>query len=416
VSGPLPDVLYYRRRPHGLHNRGMLMPRRSSRSICCVLGLILGATSLAAGDPGSNDVVVQNRGDGARPELIFACDRQTPELDALFTAPLISDLQQLKAGIALSTEDLSPERAQVVQRLNAAGIPMVAWIALPKAEGYYVNASNSVQTRARFEEFDKWTRTHGLRWQAIGLDIEPTLSEYGALMGHKGQLLSLMLHRAFDSGRVRRARGEYAALIREMQTRGYFVQTYQLEFIADERKAKTTLLERLFGIVDVRGDEEVLMLYTSFNHEVGAAIIWQYGPDAQAIAVGSTAGSGDAGVDRKFPPLSWEEFSRDLIVARHFSRRVGVYSLEGCVRQGFISKLKRMDWGQAAVIPAKSIGKAAGFRRFVFLLLWVGSHLVYVALAFLLAITWLVRFIIKRHARRRATKPAGVPASLPDAL
>jgi hypothetical protein len=385
------------------------MPRLSYRSICCAVGLALATVSIApASEPRSDGVVVQNRGDDARPELIFACDRPTPELNTLFTTALISDLQQLKAGIALSTEDLSPQRAQVVHRLNAAGIPMIAWIALPKAEGYYVNASNPAQTRARFEEFDKWTKANDLHWQAVGLDIEPTLSEYGALMGHKGQLLSLMLHRAFDAARVRRAREDYEALVREMQGRRYYVQTYQLEFIADERKAHTTLLERIFGIVDVRGNEEVLMLYTSFNHEVGAGIIWQYGPDTQTVAVGSTATIGDAGMDAKFPPLNWKEFSRDLIVARHFSKRVGVYSLEGCVRQGFISRLKSMNWNQATVIPAKSVGKAAGFRKFVFLLLWVGSHLVYFVLAFLLAITWLIRFIVKRRARKRAARLASM--------
>ena len=149
-----------------------------------------------------------------------------------------------------------------------------------------------------------------------------------------------MLHRAFDSGRVRRAREQYAALIARMQMRGYYVQTYQLEFIADERKAHTTLVGADFGIVDVRGNEEVLMLYTSFkSHDVGAGIIWQYGPDSQTVAVGSTASSGDPKMDAKFPPLNWGEFSRDLIVA-HLFKRVGVYSLEGCVRQGFISRAK----------------------------------------------------------------------------
>ena len=359
----------------------------------------------------SSAIVVQNTGEDARPELIFGCDRPSNELSALFTPELIADLQYLKAGIALSTEDLSPERAQIVRQLNAAGIPMTAWIALPKSEGYYVNASNAAQTSAWFDQFDQWTVTNNLKWQAVGLDIEPTLSEYGALTGHKAQLLSLMLHRAFDSGRVRRAREQYAALIRRMQTRGYYVQTYQLEFIADERKSHTTLLERIFGIVDVRGNEEVLMLYTSFNHEVGAGIIWQYGPESQTVAVGSTASSGDPAMDAKFAPLSWAEFSRDLIVARHFSRRVGVYSLEGCVRQGFIPRLKTIDWSQPVVILDKSVGKAAGFRRAAFAVLWVGSHLIYFTLGFLLAIAWFVRFVVRRRARKRAAKRTAVAST-----
>jgi hypothetical protein len=368
---------------------------------------LLGAMSFAAAQAssGRGDIVVHNT-DDPRPELIFACDRPTSELPALFTPALIADLQQLKAGIALSTEDLSPERAQVVRKLNAAGIPMTAWIALPRDQGYYVNASNAPLTAARFEEFDKWTIANGLHWQAVGLDIEPTLSEYGTFTGGKGRLLSLMVRRAFDSDRVRRARDAYAELIRRMQARGYYVQTYQLEFIADERRAHTTLLERLFGIVDVRGNQEVLMLYDSFNHQIGAGVLWQYGPDAQTVAVGSTATSGDPAMDAKFPPLNWDEFSRDLIVARHFSKLVGVYSLEGCVRQGFIPRLKTMDWNQQVVIPGDSVRKAGGFRKFLFALLWVGSHFLYFMVGFLLVMAWLVRLIVRWRRRKRAARMA----------
>lgn len=367
-----------------------------------VLSLAVLAILVHAASAASHDITVQNTGKDARPELIFACDRATAELNALFTPQLTADLQQLNAGVALSTEDLSPERAEIVRKLNIAGIPMTAWIALPRSEGYYVNASNAAETRGWFDQFDQWTAANHLHWQAVGLDIEPTLSEYGALMGHKGQLLRLMLHRAFDSGRVQHAREAYAELIRHMQSRGYLVQTYQLAFIADERKAHTTLLERLFGIVDVRGNEEVLMLYSSFNPEVGAGLIWQYGSDSQMIAVGSTARSGVPKMDAKFPALSWTEFSRDLIVARHFSKRVGVYSLEGCVQQGSMPRLKTIDWQQNIMIPEHSIDKAALIRRVVFLVLWVGAHITYFVIAIFLGVAWLLRLFLRRRSRRKS--------------
>jgi hypothetical protein len=346
-----------------------------------------------------------------RPRLIFASDRQTGDLESLITPELISDLKELNAGIALSTEDLSPMRAEVVRKLNSAGVPMIAWIALPKEQGYYTNVSNAPQTAARFAEFDQWTRNNNLRWEAVGLDIEPTLSEYGALTGHKGQLFSLMLQRAFDAGRVRRAHEAYTALIKEMQARGYRVQTYQLMFLADERKAHSTLLQRIFGLVDARGDEEILMLYTSFNHALGAAVIWQYAPDAQIIAVGSTGTSGDAALDTKYPPLDWEEFSRDLIVAHHFSPVIGIYSLEGCVRQGFMPKLKTMDWTQPVVIPAESIKKATQMRNGIRAVLWIGSHFVYFVIGFILLLVWLMRTVIRWRRRKRVAQVTVQPAS-----
>src|SRR5215469_15796283 len=108
-----------------------------------LLLLILSSVTVTAA--ANRDIVVHNLSD-PRPRLVFACDRQTSDLRTLFTPALIDDLQQLQAGVALSTEDFSPERAQVVRMLNAAGIPMIAWIALPKDQGYYVNAGNPRET------------------------------------------------------------------------------------------------------------------------------------------------------------------------------------------------------------------------------------------------------------------------------
>jgi hypothetical protein len=114
--------------------------------------------------------------------------------------------------------------------------------------------------------------------------------------------------------RVRGVKYTYRALIQEIRSRGYSVDTIQFPFIADERAVRSSVFERLTGIVDVRG-----------------------GPDAQAIAVGSTTGPAS---DPHFARLNWEEFSRDLIVANHFSHVIGVYNLEGCVRQGYLARLQ----------------------------------------------------------------------------
>ncbi len=372
--------------------------------ICALAVFALGAIvpARATGDARDVNGNVRIQGPPTRPNLIFGCDRQTRDLDALFTPALVVQLKALGASIALSTEDLSPERARVVRRLMEAGIPMLAWIVLPKAQGYYVNVATAPQTAARFAEFHRWTNANGLRWEAVGLDIEPTLQEFGSRTGLR--LATLMIRRAFDWERVRRAHHQYEQLVQDMRSRGYRVQTHQLAFIADERNAGSTLLQRIFGIADVRGDEEVLMLYTSLSEPFGAALIWAYGPDAQLVAVGSTNLSGDPAVDAKYPPLTWEKFSRDLRVARHFSKAVGVYSLEGCVRYGFMPRLVAMDWNEPVTIPADSIRQATGFRVLVRVALWVVSRLLYFAVAFMLLFAWLGRVAARWWRRRRARR------------
>jgi hypothetical protein len=117
------------------------------------------------------------------------------------------------------------------------------------------------------------------------------------------------------------------------------------------------------------------MIYTRFNHAMDSAMIWQYGPDAQVVTVGSTAG--DPATGGKFGPLNWDEFTRDLIVASHFSRVLGVYSLEGCVQQGFLSRLTTMDWDRTVTIPAEANSKAIHLRARIQSVLWTASHIAY---------------------------------------
>jgi hypothetical protein len=334
---------------------------------------------------------------GTRPRLVFACELTSQPLQALFSDPaVIAGLQELGAGVSLALIDLSADRAELVRRLNRAGVPAIAWMALPREQGYYLNAGNAAQAADRFSAFERWTAQYGLRWAAVGLDIEPDIQDFAVLLGgSRWRLFPTLASRYFDGARVARVRLAYSQLIRRMQGDGYVVQTYQFPFMADERKVHSTLLERLFGLVDVRGNEEVLMIYSSFNHAAGAAAVWKYGPDAQTIVVGVT--SGDP-ADPRFVPLNWSELSNNLIVASHFTPVVGVYSLEGCVKRGFLARLKTMDWNRPVSISAASVARATRFRFVVQAVLWTGSRLPWLLGAMIAAAVGL----IWRRARRLA--------------
>ena len=92
-------------------------------------------------------------------------------------------------------------------------------------------------------------------WAGIGLDIEPNIQDFATLrQGSKWHLFLTLLGRYVDVRRVREAKYTYSALIREIRSQGYQVETYQFPFIADERAVRSSVLERLTGIVDVRGD------------------------------------------------------------------------------------------------------------------------------------------------------------------
>ena len=322
-------------------------------------------------------------------------------MQALFNHQgVIADLKDLHAEVAIPILDFSPERAAAVHRLNQAGIPVIAGLLLPK-EGYYFSADNEPAAALRFAAFDAWSRNQGLRWNGVGLDIEPNFAELATLRSHPWRLFTMLLWRSVDVQRMRRAERAYSALIANMRAQGYFVQTYQLPILPIERQAHSSLLDRLLGTVDVRSDQEVLMLYTSYAPPpIGAAIIWKLGPDAQAIAIGVTDG------DPRANPavLNWSRFSRDLIVAGHFSHLISVYDLEGCVRQGFLSRLKTMNWNQSVTIPVDAIRRADHRLLLLRLILWISSHFLYLGVLVLIIALIAWRWRIHKVKRKLSTQ------------
>jgi hypothetical protein len=69
------------------------------------------------------------------------------------------------------------------------------------------------------------------------------------LRGAVGPLLSAMIRRGLNRERLRRAQALYYALVTQMRTDGYRVESHQLPFIVDERPAGSTRLQRVFGVV-----------------------------------------------------------------------------------------------------------------------------------------------------------------------
>jgi hypothetical protein len=308
------------------------------------------------------------------PTLSFACELDAPRLTALFDDPsVLADLQALRARVVLMLSDYSAERARVVQLLNGAGLPVVGVPLLPADEGYYFTPDNVPQARASYARFTDWTKEHGLRWDGVGLDIEPDVAVYWQVSRNPWGLVRVLGPRLADTARPARARADYAALVERIHADGWPVENYQFPLIADERRAGSTLLQRVLGLVDVRTDREVYMQYTSFMRGLGPGLLWSYGPEATAIAVGTTGGGPDVPGHPQMPTQTWEEFTRDLRLARHFTHQIYVHSLEGCVWQGFLARLRTFDW-TPAVAPPASARQADLLRRALRTTLWASAH------------------------------------------
>jgi len=284
--------------------------------------------------------------------LTFFSELDGSALERLFSDPaVIKRLRSLGATISLGLVDLSDKRAAVVRRLNLAGIPVVAWQLLPREQGYWYNVSNADQAVARYAEFRDWSTREGLQWSAVGVDIEPDIGEFQQLLTHKIHLLRTLFLRGWGKLPLRDARDTYRSLAKRMRADGYPVHSYEFPFMVDEQRAGSTLLCRLLGISYVPSDKRVLMLYTSFFRPFGPAFLWSYAADADSVGVGITGGGVEIkGVDHP-DPLSWKEFSRDLRLAARRCRDIHIFSLEGCVHQGFFQLLHDFEWDAPARSP-----------------------------------------------------------------
>nr|MCU0362230.1 hypothetical protein [Bacteroidales bacterium] len=105
-----------------------------------------------------------------KPKISFFTELPSREFVSLFSdSLLIEQLSEMKAELRIGLLDLTPERAKTISMLNAAGIPVTAWLLLPEDEGYWFNATNGNKAAARYENFKSWSAEHGLLWQGIGL-------------------------------------------------------------------------------------------------------------------------------------------------------------------------------------------------------------------------------------------------------
>jgi hypothetical protein len=309
----------------------------------------------------------------SRPRLTFFCELEAKPLQTLFALPDIVSLADLNASISMGILDLSDERAEVVRRLNEVGIPVVAWLLLPTEDGYYFNIYNASLAAERYYDFKKWSDRHDLQWEGVGLDIEPDIRELEKLSTARLQMLLLMIRRAYNRKPFNQARRIYRDLIHQIRKDGFRVDVYQFPLIADERSARSTLLQKSIGLIDLPADREVLMLYTSFLRPDGPGILWSYGCHAQSIGIGSTGGGVDLDI-LDLTPMKWEELERDLRHAWVFTDDIHIFSLEGCLRQGYLNRLKEFQFDHPIIEPRELSEKVEIWRRSLQSGLWIGSR------------------------------------------
>jgi hypothetical protein len=303
-------------------------------------------------------------GEPDRPRLIFSTDLVGEALLVALRAPgVLPTLRSHIYGVALPLVRLDELAAAAARLLNQHGIAAVACLRLSPEAGFAFNLQNYPRALSCYQDFHAWARQHSLRFEAVGLSIEPPLEDVAEERQRRARALARRFWLARENVLYPSAYAAYNELIVTMHLDGYEVHTFQIPVIADDRRVGTTLIQRALDIVDLPADLEVLMCSSivpiePLSDDLGGALIASYGTSADAIGVGSIDDADPLNLDmvgredrdwrgqdgEQRSRLSWPALRRDLLLAAHYTDTVYIHSLEDCIARDLLPKIAVLDW------------------------------------------------------------------------
>ncbi|MDX1907870.1 MAG: hypothetical protein SF053_12625 [Bacteroidia bacterium] len=330
----------------------------------------------------------------SQPAFSFFCELDsTAFLQLTRDTSVIRDLQAIRAAVRVGLLDLSQTRAEGVRNLNAAGIPVVAWLLLPADSGYWFNMYNAEQAQRRYDAFKTWSAADSLRWIGVGLDLEPRMADMQEAVHDPWLGARKAWGRLYEQDQLTRARETYTELIRRMRADGFRTESYIIPPVLDDRLTGTTSFQLLMELVDIETDLEIPMCYSSVPGSSPAQIL-SYGAGAAAVAVGSTGGGIKVDGMDALPAMSWEMLERDLLLAQQVSREIHIFSLEGCVAQGFLPRIRSFYYLQPVDINSRELVSVQQFRSRLQLLLRFLAYPTWTVAGICLALILVIAFLV----------------------
>ena len=306
---------------------------------------------------------------GEKPLISFFNEQNSKDFTELFSdTTLIRELVEMKAELRIGLLDLTPERASVIQGLNRAGIPVVAWLLLPEDDGYWFSMFNGEKAVRRYEDFVRWSSEYSLEWKGIGIDLELDMNDAKLAVSHPWKLAWKAYKRLYDKKTVKSATELYMNLIGRMKNDGFSVESYTIPFIYEDRKRHSTALQQLSGVVDIVTDTEIPMLYTSAMGNPGIIPVSHI--ENMPIALGSTGGGVKIeGIE--LASLTWEQLERDILIASGLTHEIHIFCLEAAWEKGYLAKIREMDFSKEPpdlteeIARQKKMNNLIGFIVFV---------------------------------------------------
>ena len=242
-----------------------------------------------------------------RPTISFFNEQEGKDLQILFSdTTLIPSLQRMNTQIRMGMLDLSPQRVAVLQQLNEAKIPVIAWLLLPKEEGYWFHSGNAERAFERYQEVKKWAQNNDIQFDGIGIDIEFDFTEIDLVKNNKLKFLQRAFARLYKKEEFLAAKEKYEKLINTIRKDSFTIESYYIPFFRKESEKGRTALQQATRFMDLETDKDIPMIYTSFiGNPYGMLTVLATEENLKYVAIGSTGG----GIDPTLPRMSWEDLA-----------------------------------------------------------------------------------------------------------
>jgi hypothetical protein len=329
----------------------------------------------------------------SKPKVSFFIELKGIELEKLFAdTTLFSQLAELNSTLRIGLLDYSPGCTNTIKKLNAAGIPVIAWLLLPEEDGYWFNMYNGDKAAKRYEDFKIWTAANNLKWEGVGIDLELDFNDAKMAVRHPLKVVWKAYKRLYDNKSLESGRKIYKILTDKIQDDGYYLESYVISLVYDERITRTTSFQKLLGLIDIKTPNEIPMLYTSVMGN--PSILPAYYQEGQPIALGITGGGVVIeGVKPAFYKL--ENLKRDLLISNQYTGEVIIFCLEASLANGWLSEIRDVDYSIAPPDLTSDLIKQAKTRKAIRTALVILDHPFLMTLGILLIISGVVYAIVK---------------------
>ena len=327
------------------------------------------------------------------PAITYIYDMPADHIDGVWNESLIAELVHHRIRICMTIRDTSAARSALIQRLNAATVPVVAWLVrdeLDVMRDYRMDDANDLH--ARYREVMRWSASHGLCWDALGIDISADVRDTVRFGDNPALDVNTFLKRITNRWHIDAATTSYQNLLSLIRADGHRVESYEIPFVRDDRVSGSTLARRLLGLPAIAADMVVVRLYSSHARPYGPGLIAAYAPECAVVAIG------DVDSDGTNQPMSEHELWRDL---QHVSAcgvaHVYIAGFPAIVAHGWHPAILAGGWVKRTLPPAEEVHhQIARMRAGVRALLWAGARPT-VLLPLLIPVLMLVRRMVRNH-------------------